>query len=834
MLMADRRGDLHFDVHPSVVFQLGADLISDDVQALIELVKNSYDAEATYVSIEIDTRADVQSLFPDTYFSGARGYVRITDDGLGMDLPTIRSGWLVVSNSAKRLMKTDGSVPAGRRTPLGDKGLGRLGSQRLAANVEIITVAKGSSEEHHVGFSWSNFAQENALHDVPISGPQTRTATRNRGTVVLMSGLLDPTRWQGAPAKEELQDRLAELISPFEAIESFDLAITVDGAKFDVAHVARKLRNEADITFAFDFNRKRLRMDGKVKLRQLEPSGEERQRAFDEHCKRDGGRSLLSTLIAKSDGRPFSIEKAGTAAWFARFQQDIPFEDLDKLALVSHGVVADPGPFRGEVDSFDLSVERSPSAFGGGREFSRYVKRLAAVRVYRDGFGVRVDRDFLKLAKAWTGGKSWYGLKPANTIGFIAITARDNPDLVETTDREGFKQSPHLRNFERLLERFVEFTHETLEFARRETIAFCDRFVEERAELAPNMRPEELAQRIGEHLRQTAEVREKVAAVKKTVGMSAREIKKTADAAGRSLFATTPEAKHAQAALERVQQAINDAEHALEEVASLIEQTPRIRDAHVVLQAQIERFNDRLAQAYETMGLGLTAEALVHEIAVIADGLGERLAEVRRSVKNNPAPDERIRAFIRHVDAAVGALRKQIGHLDPALRYVREKRELIDLETFLNESKQYHESRWREGDLQIDIEKQSKGKFDIEVNRGKLTQIFDNLILNSEYWLREDIRLGRIKKGKIKIELRKPFVWLSDNGRGIDKSVEASLFEPFVTTRRGGRGLGLFIVHEFLQSEGGTINLFRERNSFGRHYAFELDLSGLAHGEGDK
>jgi hypothetical protein len=38
--------ELHFDVHPSVAFQLGADLISDDAQALLELVKNCYDAEA--------------------------------------------------------------------------------------------------------------------------------------------------------------------------------------------------------------------------------------------------------------------------------------------------------------------------------------------------------------------------------------------------------------------------------------------------------------------------------------------------------------------------------------------------------------------------------------------------------------------------------------------------------------------------------------------------------------------------------------------------------------------------------------------------------------------
>ncbi len=45
----------HFDVHASVVFQLGESLISDAIQALLELIKNSYDADASYRKVTIDT-----------------------------------------------------------------------------------------------------------------------------------------------------------------------------------------------------------------------------------------------------------------------------------------------------------------------------------------------------------------------------------------------------------------------------------------------------------------------------------------------------------------------------------------------------------------------------------------------------------------------------------------------------------------------------------------------------------------------------------------------------------------------------------------------------------
>ena len=47
--------DVKFDINPHVIRQLGAELVSDEVTALMELIKNSYDADASYVRIVIDT-----------------------------------------------------------------------------------------------------------------------------------------------------------------------------------------------------------------------------------------------------------------------------------------------------------------------------------------------------------------------------------------------------------------------------------------------------------------------------------------------------------------------------------------------------------------------------------------------------------------------------------------------------------------------------------------------------------------------------------------------------------------------------------------------------------
>ena len=90
------------------------------------------------------------------------------------------------------------------------------------------------------------------------------------------------------------------------------------------------------------------------------------------------------------------------------------------------------------------------------------------------------------------------------------------------------------------------------------------------------------------------------------------------------------------------------------------------------------------------------------------------------------------------------------------------------------------------------------------------------------------MRGGFVEKGEIIIDVEKPVVRIRDNGRGVERSVEESLFDPFVTTKRvgQGRGLGLFVARQLLDSESCGIILLPDRNAYGRRYVFELDLSG--------
>src|SRR5690349_3902269 len=102
---------LNFRVSPRVLAPLGMEQLQDPALAVLELVKNSWDANATRVSIEIKRRGD-------------RPCISVSDNGDGMGLDDFRDRWLVIGASHKRGLVREPS----ERPLIGEKGLGRLAS----------------------------------------------------------------------------------------------------------------------------------------------------------------------------------------------------------------------------------------------------------------------------------------------------------------------------------------------------------------------------------------------------------------------------------------------------------------------------------------------------------------------------------------------------------------------------------------------------------------------------------------------------------------------------------------------------------------------------------
>ena len=834
--MATDNGEMHFDINAAVVFRLGEELITDVVQALVELVKNCYDADATWVNVKIDTQGpnDQGQMYTESI-----GTIVVEDNGHGMDTPTIRRGWLTIADSPKKAQKAKGQVTPHGRTPTGDKGLGRLGSQRLAWNVEIVTQTQADQGSgQYVGFSWRDFIATSNLGDVPVTQSRIADCGKRPGTKLILSDLRDPEMWQTEEQLGELQRKLSGMISPFEEARDFQIRLEVDGKRLELAEITKRVRETALLKYVFEFDGENYRISGLSRLKYLRPISKADRNLFEAACKGDDGQALFEYLRdRKAKGRPPQFRLAKEKGWFVEFGIERALDDVDNVRRIE-GSVVNPGPFRGEVDAVSLdSADVKELEVGRVSEYRQLVGDLAGIRVYRDGFGIRVGEDWLGLGRQWTGGGSYYGLRPGNVLGYVAISARDNPDLKETTSREGFQDTPHYENFFSVLTEFVRFAGESQEFVRRGVLGFLQKQVERNAGVEPEDEHSVITQRIDDIAGRLSSQQVKLQQHVGSLGTASAGAAKTLSRV-RSKFdkragadATVSKAlNELEGELERVSTSAAKEEQILSEVSAALEKASELKSTREVLDQRWEALNNQVSMLYESISLGLTAEALSHEIHNIADRLARRSSALLGQLKKGVRRSATI-AFIEEVRSSIAAMRKQLAHLSPSLRYLREQRERIELVGFLKDLAEFHEAKLAANNIKIFIQILSPGVA-ANVNRGKLTQIFDNLILNAEYWLKEAIRAHFISEGEMRIVVDGNYVRVSDNGRGVEESVEETLFEPFVTMKRKGegRGLGLFVCQQLLDSESCEIRLLAARNDIGRRYVFELDLSGVIDG----
>jgi signal transduction histidine kinase len=799
------RSPEHFDIDASVVFQLGESLVTDVLQALLELIKNSYDADASFCSVEI-LSSDVPDL--PTEFPNSKGYLVIQDDGVGMDLSDIRRGWLTISNSAKRELKAHGKTTLGGRTPLGDKGLGRLGTQRLGDNIELITCQERSSQEHHISFSWRRFLGQKSLSDVDITHA-VRPKTRSHGTTLVISDLRDIRAWEQRGA-EILEEGLSRLLSPYTGVPGFEVYTRLNSRPVHTFEVTEKLRTASLVRYGLKYDDQFFKVGGRSRLSFFLPEKGKRERdLFAELVEKDDGKEFYGFLSNLKGAEQYNIKKAKDPSWFLEFGRGFALDE-DKVTLFDDKP-ADPGSFFGEVDFFSLGKEAATAQkVFAESEYRRVVKVLSGIRVYRDGFGVRLAQDWLHLGSQWTGGASYYGLKPQNTLGFIQISAHGNQNLVEKTDREGFIENAYYLNFERLLRRFTKFSEEAQDFLRRGWTSYKKLKLHVDADVRPATTPEELVAEIGAAIGQAASLRS-------SVSMSAKRLQSTIDKADRC-----PNETNLAALIEEIR-AARDLILDLDRYLSGLQ---RFETVAKVVKEQVESLREQVSQLYEVVSLGLTAEALSHEIENISEQLAHRNDQLTKYLSSRGPRDPKIIEFTNHVKTAIAGLRKELTYLSPSLRYVRERREDIDVAALINDIYRHHLQRLSNSAISISINRRPSGEFTIRMNRGKLIQVLDNLLINSEYWLKEDLRAKRIGSARISIEIDKPFIRVSDNGRGVDPVLENSIFQPFVTAKEKGRGrgLGLFVVQQLLEVEGCGIRLLPQRNKHDRRYVFELDL----------
>ncbi len=832
---------LQLDVHPSVVFKLGADLITDDMQALMELIKNSYDADATRVRVSIDTHArfDRETGEPrgsETSSSDDAGgqddlvgEIVIVDDGSGMDLSTIKRGWLTVSLSHKLEMKAAGHVTAKKRTPLGDKGLGRLGAQRLGDQLSMTTThrseSQGSVAPLNVVMNWSDFAGAESLSSVPIDVHQLAIGSMKPGTRLEIRGLRDPEFWRQHETND-LQRELASMISPYEGVSGFNIALTIDGTPINLREKAQEVLEAAPVAYSFEFDGERLAIAGSYSSLFLRPQqGAEEIAAYDELIDRDNGYAFSEWLLAKSDStraRPLGIT-AGDDHYFLRSESTIDLSALKDVELVAKEVVS-PGPFHGEVSAISLARDTT-SIFDRASDYREFVRALVGIKVYRDGFGVRVDEDWLGLGEQWTSGGSYYSLRPGNVSGYVSISAKQNAALEETTNREAFRDTPAYRNFLLVMKAWAAYAARVQEHLRRGYNEYKREKLAESIDVSPRITPHDLIKDVNRRISEGSELAAQAGETKQVLNQIeavTSTLEKQKRAADETVFHDPALTAALDETVAQLKAKVAEARMLIAHLDDLTEAHSRLRLGVDLLEEQLRLAQDQIGDAWESVALGLGAEALAHEVQHISDGLRGRSAQIIQYLKASESTDQRVWTFVEHVRSSASGLSKQVARLSPALRYMRERRDDVRMSEMCQKLEEYFSSRWGANGLRLEVD--VANDFSVRVNEGKLTQVFDNLILNSEYWLLQQIFAKKADGGLVRITIDAPFITVEDDGVGVDESIEELAFDPFITMKpsQSGRGLGLFVVRQLLDSMSASIQLAPDRNSRGRRYKFRM------------
>lgn len=416
-------------------------------------------------------------------------------------------------------------------------------------------------------------------------------------------------------------------------------------------------------------------------------------------------------------------------------------------------------------------------------------------------------------------------------MGYVALTAEHNSQLEETTSREYFVENAYSRNFYRLMQQVVGTINGVNEKLRREYTNY--RAKKSRDQLGiTSFQVGTLFTQLRDAGARSQDLAIDVAAVHHKLETVSRRVEQISSELVSSPLFFSDEQRQAAPLLQEIGQIMVEAQSTLHRVNDILSETERLGDISDVLQADIENLRNQLVQFSELAGLGLTAEALAHEMKNIADGLAARTTNLMAKLRTSQRIDPQLLSYTEFVHSAVAGFRKQLSHLDPSLRYVREQREVIPMLWYFRSVQDFYKERLERSRIRLVIQEPERD-FSIMMNRGKLTQVIDNLILNSEYWLQEDLRKSLIDDAQIIVRIAEPFVEILDTGRGIPPAVEHQLFQPFVTTKPQGvgHGLGLFINRQLLDASNCQISLLPTRNGFNRRFIFRIDFSGALHND---
>lgn len=379
---------------------LGEYLIKDATVGLLELIKNSYDADAVSVDIEMYN------------LNKRNAKIIIRDNGCGMEDDTFLNKWMNPATGHKEKQKESKERSELGRLPLGEKGVGRFATQQIGDTLKMISKTKTSDKELVADIDWTLFEDyEKNLSEVEVEytyEKATEFKPDKSGTILQISDL--KSKWSEADIKR-VSNTLKRMKSPFKGANDFEVTLQFFNSPSE-------FEKYADLELSDILEKAHYKLYGLIDDKGIMEFEYDSNVPDIENAHREGEIDLTS-FGKKQDGK---LSCGG-------FVINLHHYSKDNKLLQKSGII------------------------------KKDIEELAGVSVYRDGIRIlpygESGNDWLKLDNQRIQETDFIGND--TIIGMVEINQDENSDLKDKTNREGLIENEDYYQFEKLIFNAVKF-----------------------------------------------------------------------------------------------------------------------------------------------------------------------------------------------------------------------------------------------------------------------------------------------------------------------------------------------------------------------------------------
>lgn len=407
--MNNKTINVGFTVDAGLIQRLGYELVGRAETALSELIKNSYDADATLVDVEFINTDNIN------------GSLIIRDNGMGMTQEQLINGFMRISSSDKLHNPISEKF---KRTKAGRKGIGRFATQRLGDKLTIITQTANNDFAIKLTIDWNQYEIDKDITTItfPISYIEKEC---HEGTTLIIDNLRE--KWS-IPAINRVYRYIMDLFQPdYLSLNSrkYNYA-TYDENYFRVVFSNNTFGNKEIINSdqISIFDKSLATIEGYIDKNHL------------------GYVSIKSESLCIDDIQ--SIEYCG---------HDNDSNLLDIYFKIHYFIYNRPQYYRGKISNIELN------------KINELSKTASGVRLYRNGFRVlpygEVTDDWTQIDRRWSSesGTVNVPLSNKNLFGFVEISDPNGSVFEETASREGLIENDAFRQL-------TDFVHKSLLVAK--------------------------------------------------------------------------------------------------------------------------------------------------------------------------------------------------------------------------------------------------------------------------------------------------------------------------------------------------------------------------------